>query len=106
MRDSPRYKWYALAAVMLGTLMAPLDSSIANVALPTIGRAFHTWVDNTEWVLLAYMLTTSSTLVLFGRLGNHHEHVPGERTRTRDRPQRRGGCGGIVDRSGCSADSS
>jgi EmrB/QacA subfamily drug resistance transporter len=55
---------------MLGTLMAPLDSSIANVALPTIGRAFATPVDTTEWVLLAYMLTTSSTLVLFGRLGD------------------------------------
>jgi EmrB/QacA subfamily drug resistance transporter len=55
---------------MLGAVMAPLDSSIANVALPAIGRGFHTAVDNTEWVLIAYMLTTSSTLVLFGRLGD------------------------------------
>ena len=50
--------------------MAPLDSSIANVGLPAIGRAFGTAVDNTEWVLIAYMLTTSSTLMLFGRLGD------------------------------------
>lgn len=70
LRSSPRYKWYALGAVMLGTFMSPLDASIANVALPTIGRAFHTPVDNTEWVLMAYMLVTSSTLVLFGRLGD------------------------------------
>jgi EmrB/QacA subfamily drug resistance transporter len=69
-RQSARYKWYALATVMLGTLMSPLDASIANVALPAIGRAFHTAVDNTEWVLIAYMLVTSSTLVLFGRLGD------------------------------------
>jgi EmrB/QacA subfamily drug resistance transporter len=55
---------------MLGAFMSPLDASIANVALPTIGRAFHTAVDNTEWVLIGYMLTTSSTLVLFGRLGD------------------------------------
>lgn len=55
---------------MLGTLMAPLDASIANVALPTIGRAFHTSVDATEWVLISYMLVTASTLVLFGRLGD------------------------------------
>lgn len=55
---------------MLGTFMSPLDASIANVALPTIGRAFHVAVDNTEWVLIAYMLVTSSTLVLFGRLGD------------------------------------
>lgn len=70
LRASPNYKWYALGAVMLGTFMSPLDASIANVALPTISRAFHTPVDNTEWVLIAYMLTTSSTLVLFGRLGD------------------------------------
>lgn len=55
---------------MLGSFMSPLDASVANVALPTIGRAFHTAVDNTEWVLIAYMLVTSSTLVLFGRLGD------------------------------------
>ncbi|HET7814132.1 MAG TPA: MFS transporter [Candidatus Baltobacteraceae bacterium] len=69
-RENPNYRWYALGAVMLGTLMAPLDASIANVALPTIGRAFHTPVDSTEWVLISYMLTTASTLVLFGRLGD------------------------------------
>jgi len=40
LRSSSDYKWYALAAVMLGTFMSPLDASIANVALPTIGRAF------------------------------------------------------------------
>jgi EmrB/QacA subfamily drug resistance transporter len=55
---------------MLGTFMSPLDASIANVALPAIGRAFRTPLDNTEWVLIAYMLVTSSTLVLFGRLGD------------------------------------
>jgi EmrB/QacA subfamily drug resistance transporter len=55
---------------MVGTFMSPLDASIANVALPTIGRAFSTPVDSTEWVLIAYMLVTSSTLVLFGRLGD------------------------------------
>jgi EmrB/QacA subfamily drug resistance transporter len=70
LRESGNYRWYALGAVMLGTFMSPLDASIANVALPTIGRAFHTPVDDTEWVLIAYMLVTSSTLVLFGRLGD------------------------------------
>lgn len=69
-RSSDRYRWYALGAVMLGTVMGPLDASIANVALPTIGRAFHRGVDAVEWVLLAYTIVTASTLVLFGRLGD------------------------------------
>jgi EmrB/QacA subfamily drug resistance transporter len=70
LRASTNYKWYALAAVMLGSFMSPLDASIANVALPTIGHAFGTPIDAVEWVLIAYMLTTSATLVLFGRLGD------------------------------------
>lgn len=70
LRESGRYKWYALAAVMLGTVMGPLDGSIANVALATIGRAFSTPVDSVEWVLLAYLLLTASTVAMFGRLGD------------------------------------
>ena len=70
MRESGRYKWYALAAVMLGTVMGPLDGSIANVALTTIGRVFATTVDTVEWVLLAYLLVSASTVAMFGRLGD------------------------------------
>jgi EmrB/QacA subfamily drug resistance transporter len=69
-RSSERYRWYALGAIMLGTVMGPLDASIANVAMPAIARALHRNVDEAEWVLLAYMLVTASTLVLFGRLGD------------------------------------
>jgi EmrB/QacA subfamily drug resistance transporter len=69
-RSSERYRWYALGAIMLGTIMGPLDASIANVAMPAIARALHRNVDEAEWVLLAYMLVTASTLVLFGRLGD------------------------------------
>ncbi len=50
--------------------MGTLDASIANVALPTIAHAYHHSVDDTEWVLLSFMLVTASTLVLFGRLGD------------------------------------
>lgn len=70
MRQSSRYKWYALAAVMLGTFMAPLDATVANVALPSIAKTYGSGVDATEWVLLSYLLVTASTLVLFGRLGD------------------------------------
>ena len=55
---------------MLGTIMGPLDASIANVAMPTIAHSFGRGVDVTEWILLSYMLVTASTLVLFGRLGD------------------------------------
>ncbi len=67
---SSRYKWLVLCVVMLGTFMAPLDASVANVALPQIAKSFHTGVDATEWVLLTYLLVSASTLILFGRLGD------------------------------------
>lgn len=69
-RASERYRWYALAVIMLGSTMGTLDASIANVALPTIARVYHHTVDDAEWVILSFMLVASSTLVLFGRLGD------------------------------------
>src|SRR5487761_2117427 len=70
LRSSERHPWFTLGAVMLGTIMGPLDGSIANIALPTIATSYHENIVHTEWVLLAYMLVTASTLVIFGRLGD------------------------------------
>jgi EmrB/QacA subfamily drug resistance transporter len=69
-RSHGQYRWYALAVIMLGSTMGTLDASIANVALPTISRAYHHSVDDTEWIILSFMLVTASTLVVFGRLGD------------------------------------
>lgn len=69
-RGSVRYRWYALAVIMTGSMMGTLDASIANVAIPTLGRVYHHSLDDAEWVILAFMLVSASTLVLFGRLGD------------------------------------
>jgi len=69
-RSHEQYRWYALAVIMLGSMMGTLDASIANVAMPTIARAYQRSVADTEWVILSFMLVTASTLVLFGRLGD------------------------------------
>jgi len=55
---------------MLGTIMGPLDGTIANVAMPTLARAFHHSVDDVEWVLLSYLLTLATLLISFGRVGD------------------------------------
>jgi len=55
---------------MLGTIMGPLDATIANVALPALGHAFHHSVDDVEWVLLSYLLALATLLISFGRLGD------------------------------------
>ena len=63
-------KWWVLAAVMVGTFMGPLDSSIVNVALPTLGNAFKVPITSVEWVVVAYLLVISTLLLTFGRLAD------------------------------------
>ncbi len=63
-----RYK--ILAAVMLGGIMGPIDSSIVNIILPTIANHFGVSIATVQWVPLIYLLTISSLLLFYGRLGD------------------------------------
>ncbi len=58
-----------LGTVAFGSFMATLDSSIVNIALPTIRRELNTG-DNVEWIVLSYLLVTTSTLLIMGRLSD------------------------------------
>ena len=58
-----------LATLAFGTFMATLDSSIVNIALPTIRRELNAG-DSVEWVVLSYLLTTTSTLLIMGKLSD------------------------------------
>lgn len=62
-------KWAVLFTVAFGTFMATLDSSIVNIALPTIRKELNAG-DNTEWIVLSYLLVTTSTLLIMGRLSD------------------------------------
>ena len=70
MNGPARAPWSVFTAVALGTFMATLDSSIVNVALPTLARTFGASVTQIEWVALAYVLTITAFLLPFGRLGD------------------------------------
>ena len=69
-KSSPNYRWYVLATVAIGTFMATLDSSIVNVALPTISGQFHSDLSTLQWVVSAYLLTITSLLPVFGRIAD------------------------------------
>ncbi|WP_317171535.1 MFS transporter [Spirosoma profusum] len=62
-------KWIILGTVMFGTFMSTLDSSIVNIALPTIRRELAAG-DSVEWIVLCYLLTTTSTLLIMGKLSD------------------------------------
>ncbi|MGV3556715.1 MFS transporter [Larkinella arboricola] len=62
-------KWMILGTLMFGTFMSTLDSSIVNIALPTIRRELNAG-DSVEWIVLCYLLTTTSTLLIMGKLSD------------------------------------
>jgi DHA2 family multidrug resistance protein len=68
--ESPSYKWWLLANVMIGTFMAVLDATIVNVGLPKIMASFGVGLDKIEWVLTAYMLALAVMLPTSGWLAD------------------------------------
>lgn len=51
-------------------LLSSLASSIANVGLPDLAQAFDASFRGVQWVLLAYLLATTTLIVSVGRLGD------------------------------------
>ena len=69
-QDTDRRRWLALAVVCLAQLMIVLDTTIVNVALPSIQRDLHFSQANLTWVVNAFLITFGSFLLLAGRLGD------------------------------------
>jgi EmrB/QacA subfamily drug resistance transporter len=65
-----RRRWMALVVVCLAQLMIVLDTTIVNVALPSIQRDLHFTQGNLTWVIDAFLVTFGSFLLLAGRLGD------------------------------------
>ncbi len=68
----PGWKWLVLGTVLLGATMSALDVSIVNVAMPTLTTTFGVSMRVIEWVAMAYMLTLTVFLPLFGRMADIH----------------------------------
>lgn len=67
---SSTYKWKALLTVALGTMMGTMDASITNISFPVLIRTFGVPVTTIVWVTLAYLLTSTSLLLVLGRVGD------------------------------------
>ena len=65
-----RGRWAGLLVLCLGVLMIVLDTTIVNVALPSIREDLHFSETSLVWVTNVYMLTFGSTLLVGGRLGD------------------------------------
>ncbi len=69
-----RRRWWALYVLCAGVLMIVLDTTIVNVALPSIQEDLRFTETSLVWVVNAYMLTFGGFLLLGGRLGDLYGH--------------------------------
>ncbi|MDB5221296.1 MAG: major facilitator superfamily 1 [Myxococcaceae bacterium] len=51
-------------------LLSSLGTSIANVGLPTLARAFNASFQQVQWIVIAYLLASTTVVVSVGRLGD------------------------------------
>ena len=61
---------WVLVVTVLGSGIASLDATVVNIALPTIGRDFHTGISALQWVMNGYTLTLAAFLLIGGSLGD------------------------------------
>jgi DHA2 family methylenomycin A resistance protein-like MFS transporter len=63
-----------LTAVCMGQFMLQLDTTIVNVALPSIARSLHAPTSGLQWVVDGYILALASLLLSGGRIGDRSGH--------------------------------
>ncbi|MGG4496441.1 DHA2 family efflux MFS transporter permease subunit [Brevibacillus reuszeri] len=61
--------WPGVFAIVLGTFMAVLDTSIVNVAIPEMMNVFGASTEEIQWVVTSYTLTMAAVIPLAGYLG-------------------------------------
>ncbi len=65
-----RQKHIVLFIAVFAGFITPFDSSSVNIALPTIGSAFHMDAISLSWVATVYLLTSAVFLVPFGKIAD------------------------------------
>jgi EmrB/QacA subfamily drug resistance transporter len=61
---------WSLAATILGSSMAFIDSTVVNVAMPVLQSDLHARIDQAQWIADAYLLVLSSLILTGGSLGD------------------------------------
>jgi EmrB/QacA subfamily drug resistance transporter len=67
---STRTRWLALVILCVGDLMIVVDTTVVNVALPSIRTSLGFSQTSLAWVVNAYMITFGGLLLLAGRFGD------------------------------------
>lgn len=63
-RYGDRHKWLVLATVMIGTIASVMSSTIVNVAVPDMSRAFELGQERAQWVSAGFMAAMTMSMLL------------------------------------------
>jgi len=63
-------KWLVMTTVGLATFLETIDSSAVSLALPTLVKTFAADFAIVQWVMLAFVLTQATLMLVMGRLGD------------------------------------
>jgi len=74
MADSPSSSRWILLIVILGTLMASVDTTIVLLAFPTIAGDLHANLSTVLWTILIYLLLVSILTTQAGRISDLYGH--------------------------------
>jgi EmrB/QacA subfamily drug resistance transporter len=70
LRSGLPYKYVVAAVFVAGLFMDILDTTIVNVALPTLGREFHASTSSIEWIVVGYLLSLAVWIPASGWIGD------------------------------------
>ncbi|MFI6505618.1 MFS transporter [Nonomuraea typhae] len=65
-----RYAWRVVSVTSLGLILIGIAGSTLNVALPAVVRHFRAGPFESGWILLAFLLVSTASLVFFGRVAD------------------------------------
>jgi len=66
----PRRGTWVLVATILGSSMGLIDSTVVNVALPTLQSTLHSTLSQVQWVIESYSLSLAALILVGGSLGD------------------------------------
>lgn len=64
------YKWIVAAVFVTGMFMDIMDTTIVNVAIPSLARDLHTSASSIEWVVLGYLVSLAVWIPASGWVGD------------------------------------
>lgn len=72
-RNPPfEYKWVVAVVFVLGLFMEIMDTTIVNVAIPTLARDFNVTGTGIEWIVLGYLLSIAVWIPSSGWIGDRY----------------------------------